>query len=35
MIKRALDFSNALVYNLLRKVIGCNIRFALSQMIFN
>jgi len=26
MIKRALDFSNALVYNLFRKVIGCVIR---------
>ncbi len=25
-LKRALDFSNALVYNLLRKRIGCVIR---------
>ena len=32
--KRALEKTNALVYNLLRKVIGCNIRFALSNMIF-
>ena len=29
-IKRALDFSSTLMYNLLRKRIGCNIRFALS-----
>ena len=33
--KRALDFSNALVYNRFRKVIGCNIRFVLSKMISN
>lgn len=29
-IKRALDFSSTLMSNLLRKRIGCNIRFALS-----
>ena len=33
IMKRALDFSNALVYNLLRKVIGCVIRFALSKNV--
>ena len=32
--KRALDFSSTLVYNLLRKWIGCNIRFALSVKMF-
>ena len=30
-LKRALDFSNALVYNLLRKVIGCVIRLPSVQ----
>jgi len=30
--KRALEKSSTLMYNLLRKVIGCVIRFALSKV---
>ncbi|MCI5935112.1 MAG: hypothetical protein MRZ65_06320, partial [Lachnospiraceae bacterium] len=32
--KRALEISSTLMYNLLRKVIGSNFRFALSKITY-